>query len=381
MKLLRGGTPFEAAATQYSQDPGSAPRGGDIGLYERDRLPPTMSGPLFSAKVDSILEPFRMNYGYHILKVLSFKGVPTFEEAERDLRTQYQQQRFPAEQTALLQRQRARFTPVVRDSVVNEFIALIDTMRTAAVPGWSDTLTAEMKAKTIMTVGTRAVSVQSFVERIGTDGELRNTILTPANVRMLTQKIADITVLELYARTYTDGNKNFLALMREYEEGILLYRVEQDEVWKKTTMSDSLLRVFHATMQDSYRWPDRVNFAEIFVTSDSAAQAIYKRAMKGGDFLAMAETTTVRPSYRDKKGVWGFQPNTSNELTRKAAELDVDKIAEPYDEAAPEIATAYQEKTSKEREQQWVDELRAKYPVKVNAEVLAKAFSGPAASE
>jgi parvulin-like peptidyl-prolyl isomerase len=101
--------------------------------------------------------------------------------------------------------------------------------------------------------------------------------------------------------------------------------------------------------------------------------------------------------------VWGFQPNTANELTRKASEMEVETIAEPmkyqygwsvikllakdaaraktFEEAAPEVATAFQEKMSKDREQQWVNELRAKYPVQINTDVLAKAFSGPAKSE
>ncbi len=400
MSEIRNGLSFTDAVTRYSKDPGSIPRGGDIGFYDRDRLPPEMGKALFGAAIDSVLQPFRMDYGYHIIKVNGFRPVPSYEESEKELRTQYQQQRYPAELKRFTERQRAAYRPVIDSAVIEGLIARIDTTKAAASPGWSDSIDAEFLNRTIITVGTRRVNVHSFVERLSTDSESRTKMLTPANVRGLADKVSDAVVLEVYGRAYAEGKPFFQSLMRDYEDGILLYRIEQDEVWKKVVINDSLLREYHAKTPESYRWPDRVSFAEIFVPTDSIAQAIAKRITKATDFLALAETTTTRPGYKDKKGVWALQNVSTNELSQRAWLMAVDSVSAPmkfqygwsiietlqkdparsktFEEASAEVATAYQEVASKQREKEWIEQLKAKNPIRINEDVLPKAFAGPA---
>ena len=45
-----------------------------------------------------------------------------------------------------------------------------------------------------------------------------------------------------------------------------------------------------------------------------------------------------------------------------------------FEEAMPEVASGYQEVASKQREQEWIETLRNKYPVTINKEALSEAF-------
>ena len=45
-----------------------------------------------------------------------------------------------------------------------------------------------------------------------------------------------------------------------------------------------------------------------------------------------------------------------------------------FEDATPEVASGYQEAASKQREQDWVETLKKKYPVTINKEALAEAF-------
>ena len=45
-----------------------------------------------------------------------------------------------------------------------------------------------------------------------------------------------------------------------------------------------------------------------------------------------------------------------------------------FEEASPEIASNYQEATSKQHEQEWLDKLKRKYPVTFNKDALTEAF-------
>ena len=90
---------------------------------------------------------------------------------------------------------------------------------------------------------------------------------------MLTNKLLDVAALEEHARHATERYPMLANLLKEYQEGILLYRIEQDEVWKKVVVNDSLLKEYYNAHKEEYRWPERVNFAEIFTVADSMADS------------------------------------------------------------------------------------------------------------
>jgi peptidyl-prolyl cis-trans isomerase D len=70
VKQLRGGADFAALAQQYSDDPGSKTRGGDLGFFSRGRMVPEFENAAFSQKPNEIGDPVKTQFGYHIIQVL-----------------------------------------------------------------------------------------------------------------------------------------------------------------------------------------------------------------------------------------------------------------------------------------------------------------------
>jgi parvulin-like peptidyl-prolyl isomerase len=67
---LREGRAFEAAARQYSEDPGSREQGGDLGWFGRGRMVPSFEDAAFEATVGELVGPVESPFGYHILQVV-----------------------------------------------------------------------------------------------------------------------------------------------------------------------------------------------------------------------------------------------------------------------------------------------------------------------
>lgn len=67
---ILNGTDFAAAAATNSQDPGSKTKGGDLGWVQPGMLDPTFEAQMDQLKPNQISEPFKTQFGWHIVQVL-----------------------------------------------------------------------------------------------------------------------------------------------------------------------------------------------------------------------------------------------------------------------------------------------------------------------
>lgn len=69
LQMIKSGADFAKVAKDYSQDPLSAARGGDLGWFGRGMMVPPFEKAAFNAKVGEVVGPIRSDYGYHLIKV------------------------------------------------------------------------------------------------------------------------------------------------------------------------------------------------------------------------------------------------------------------------------------------------------------------------
>lgn len=122
---LKAGADFVQLATTHSQDPGSAPRGGDLGFFERGRMVPQFEQAAFALeRPGQITDLVETQFGFHILRLEERKpaGVLAFEEVRDALIAEGEQR--------LSTRARQELTDqILRSMTVNEQ-ALVDLSRT-----------------------------------------------------------------------------------------------------------------------------------------------------------------------------------------------------------------------------------------------------------
>jgi peptidyl-prolyl cis-trans isomerase D len=69
LERVRAGESFNELAKEYSQDPGSAAKGGDLDYFTRGVMDKDFEEAAFSLDVGEVSEPVRSLFGYHLLKV------------------------------------------------------------------------------------------------------------------------------------------------------------------------------------------------------------------------------------------------------------------------------------------------------------------------
>ena len=68
-RAIAGGADFGELAKRFSQDPGSASQGGDLGFFARGRMVKEFQDSAFALAPGRVSQPVRTRFGYHLIRV------------------------------------------------------------------------------------------------------------------------------------------------------------------------------------------------------------------------------------------------------------------------------------------------------------------------
>ncbi|HOD35128.1 MAG TPA: peptidylprolyl isomerase [Syntrophales bacterium] len=88
LKKAKGGDDFAKLASEYSDDPGSKTKGGELGYFPRGNMVPEFENAAFGLKPGEISDVIETPYGYHIIKAEDKKAaeMPAFDSIKDQVR-------------------------------------------------------------------------------------------------------------------------------------------------------------------------------------------------------------------------------------------------------------------------------------------------------
>lgn len=399
---LKKGWDFANLAMKLSEDGGSAGQGGDLGWFERARWVLPFDVAAFKLKPGQVSDIVRTPFGFHILRCDSVKSLPPYTAIESELKKSYQQTRFNDDYASYVDSLKKQFGYSFHEDVFKSLLSHVDSARTTEDSAWDQNVTPAIRSAALMTINGRAVPVDTVISILRNKPEFRSASLREGDLKPHIDRISDAFLFEQKAAGLESRYPEFAALMKEYTDGIILYRLEQMEVWNKTSVNDSALKTYFAGSREKFMFPERLKIGEIYLESDTTALMVYDSLKHGADFTSIASQWNEDPELKAKSGEKGFIAVDTDEVSKQAAALAIGEISEPFelenggyaivkllakeparqktfDEAGAEVSNAYQEHLSKVLEEQWLDRIRQKYPVNQNKALLKNAFVAPQA--
>ena len=82
-RIMKGGEDFAGIASTTSEDPGSAPDGGDLGWTGPGTFVPEFDKAIADLKDKEISEPFKSRYGWHIVQMLGTRTYDSTDDVRR----------------------------------------------------------------------------------------------------------------------------------------------------------------------------------------------------------------------------------------------------------------------------------------------------------
>lgn len=386
-RLLEGDN-FEMLAKKYSMDKKTSVKGGYIGVFGINKYEKFFEDEAFKLKNDGdFTKPFKTSAGWHIIKRISKPDLDDFDMAKRAIAADVSKDsRFGIAKKSLVRRIKKDAGFREDTTALNTFINKLDGSFFSLY--WDIPTGLEQY---LFTLGDKDFSLEDFA--IYCKNEQRERIRYGKNavIDLVFQKMYDKFVEEscmaFEEEKLEDKYPDFRSLMREYDEGILLFEATKREVWDKASQDTSGLKTFYEEHKQNYLWRPRADLYTYTIHSadQQLANKVYKFSGKRSHekivekFNAESQYITftrnkVENGSKELAGMnWEENAQSTLHFNKDKNTYEFKKIAallpktpKSLDEARGYVIADYQEYL----ENNWVKTLQSQFEVKVNWDVF-----------
>lgn len=385
-ELLESGKNFEKLAEEYSEDKTSAKKGGELDWFTTGRMLPKFEETSYNlAKKGDYSKPIKTSYGYHIIKKIDYEPIASFEKMENELK--------------------ARISKDVRSSKSKR--SFIDKLKKEY--HFKDYSKKWMNAYQLAyNLSDNEEALRNFKNKkafryslkkgwfskknkvyVGTFTNYLNQTTAKGKVIDVNKKydaFVDQAMMDFERSRLEYKYPEYKALMQEYKDGILLFELTDQKVWKKASRDTTGLEAFYEKNKTNYMWDKRAD-VEIYTAvkkenidktyallKDSGfnANTVVKTVNKSSQLNVSVDAGKYEIDKRDElKGIRLTEGiSTPFIMDGKFIIVKTYKLIPPsikkLDETKGIVISDYQNQLEKD----WIEELRKKYPITINKDVL-----------
>ncbi|MGB0863775.1 MAG: peptidylprolyl isomerase [Saprospiraceae bacterium] len=387
-KSLEKGMSFDEAVKEFSEDQTTRLKGGQLGVVSINKFEKSFEETIFRLENDGdYSQPFRSKVGWHIVKRVKKRPLAPLKEMQRGLKARVQRDsRFEIVQKSFIERLKKEYD--YKENTANIKKLSDQVGASFLTPQWKPDLNKlDGAAFSFADQSVSIAKLAEFLSRSTKERTNRNNKDAQEAFRKLLERFVSNNLTKYEEGRLPEKYPDFKSLMREYEEGILLFEATNVLVWGKAAKDSIGLQSFYQKNTKNYMWDERVEVTTYAMPNEHPTKLAkarkYAKKKSSDKVLAKINTadlsilTATTSSYEkgQNKDVdelkWKKKYVGANILNGdKVSFLKVEKVVKPqpksFKDARGYIIADYQEYLEKE----WLKELEKEYPLQMNEEVF-----------
>jgi len=386
---LQKGADFAELAKKYSDDKGSATKGGELSWFGTGRMVPEFEMAAFSLKnKGEYTKPVKTSFGWHIIKLIDKKEPKSLEDQKEYIKSKLSKDaRAKQSRTAVIKRLAKEYNLKTFNKELKPLIKFYDS-KSVEKFDLTDSI-ANSYTNVLMTLGDTTIYVKDFAHYLirfaGKDVGVDNPEIFVYNKY---KKYSDDVVIKYERTKLKEKYPDFKYLVKEYHDGILLFDLTDKMVWSKAVKDSAGLAEFYNKTKEKYMWGDRLDvtlytvpekyykksqkIAKKALTATEAYKELNKLAKKDTSAIFVVEDVKLSRGDNEKidsvgieKGIVELE-NSDGVIKFAYIKGKLEPMPKELDEIKGLMTADYQNYLEKE----WIKKLRAKYKIKVNEDVL-----------
>ncbi|MCX7877819.1 MAG: peptidyl-prolyl cis-trans isomerase [Ignavibacteria bacterium] len=308
----KNGENFEALVEQYSEDHGSKISKGDIGYITRRRLAQPLDSAAFIIKTGEVAGPIRTAYGWHVIKKFDEKPLEPFEKVKEQMRDEYKRTpSYKEDYNKFIEKLKNKYDFKISDGGLAFLKGAFDSLKTLGDYTLDIMFSSAQREIVIAEFKGGKVTVNDMMNHLNINRDFTRMALNESTLRSIINSTSENALLNKEAdEMKVEKDDEYIASLTDYENGLLVFRIDQDEIWSKVKVSEDEMKSYYE------------NNKSLYANADTTGNKTYKT----------------------------------------------------FEEVKPQISNELQQLKYKEIEKNYLESLRQKYPVVIHEEVLAEAF-------
>ncbi len=397
-QLIHDGASLEDIAKQYSEDKRTAKKGGYIGFVGIRQVSKDFEDVAFSLKDGELSTPVESSIGWHIIKRINTKPVENEDIAKRRIQTKMQENKKKSKNpkyNRLNYAEQAMLDRIKKEGNFTEYPEIITSFVTSLD---SSFVTYKWKASkdkptdVLFTLGTDFKTTlwefEDFCQRNSKRMRMGSRMETANLVNLMYEEFVDENCMKYEEQQLDKKYPEFKSLMREYDEGILLFEATKILVWDKASQDSVGLVEFHSTRSSDYQWNERA-VASLYTlkagneallnkikkeATNKTAEEVLEKFNKEKVILSVKEKVFEKDKSNFPKGFdWSVGSISEVEINKRNKASSFYKLEEilpsgnkTLKEARGYVIADYQDYLDKK----WLEELKKEYKVEVDMVVF-----------
>ena len=388
-KKIQQGEKFDELAQQFSEDKSTSGKGGELSRFASGQLSSIeFENQAFSlSKENPISKPFQTQFGWHIVKFIDKFPLQSL----KDLRAELDSKISKDERSRIIEK--SMNTKLRKKYTINKDKKMIASVNKQVTDLFYDSKWELPKdsvafSSKLFTINTTEISGYSFLKYIKNQ-EKRAVSIKP--ITKLTSVLLEDFVDEQLNKYNNDNLENehpeFAAVMEEYRDGLLLFELMEKEIWQRAKTDTIGLTSFYETVKNNHQWKKRIDVILLSSTNKSVAEKVLSLLKKGSSTQLIKEKLNTKEVINVMVSESVYEegaPALPKDLPINEGISEIIKQGDYYyvakinkiipegnkslDECKGKVINEYQQYL----EQNWVNELKKEFTIKVNQDVFEK---------
>ncbi len=385
-KKINQGEAFDVLAKQFSDDRNSASKGGELKPFSSGQLgAPEFEDVAFGLKeVNDVSEPFKTKYGWHIVKLIAKKPIPSFEAIRPELEEKVKRDdRSKLIDEALYASLKTKYKIAKEQPALAYFESILNEnyyKRTWQLP---EDFSGD---KSLVKIGNKQFLYKDFGKYLA---RAQRRGGQKASFKIIVSKqykdFLNSNLVKYQEDNLETENEEFAHIVNEYRDGLLLFDLMETTIWN-TAKTDSVgIQDFYSTHKNKYVLPERIDAVIATSSKQKTLKKVVKLLNKGmaldqiktlvnskdkievmftSDIMD-AEHQALPKAFQFKKGISKIYNHNGTFVVVQVKEV-LEKQQRTLEDAKGVVISDYQVF----KEENWLKDLSQKYKIKINQEVL-----------
>jgi peptidyl-prolyl cis-trans isomerase SurA len=382
-RSIQEGDSFESLAKQFSDDKSSAAKGGVMNPFKSgDIRSEIFVNTAFGLKeIGAISEPIQSQFGWHILKLISKTPVEPYEQIKVDLE---QKVKRDARSKIIRQKMLEKLKQQYKISQPSLESVVAKIQKNDADDIWE--VDASMEPQVFLKIESQEFSYRDFLDLLNKNK--RSFKASTGKSKFISNQYAlflENNLFQYKKNNLINENEDYANVLKEYEEGLLLFDIMENKIWKGAQLDSIGLKSYYNENTSKFKSNSKITatiarsnkkkklkavkkmWSQGFST-DAISQKLNERdqalIFSSGDFEI--DSPLIPKNMVFNKGISEIYSLDDNYVLLNISNIETPQILS-FEDAKGAVISKYQSVL----ESEWLETLRNKYPIVINEKILS----------